>query len=421
MAAADHQSLSSSQHIVSELNERIPEIFAEGNAPSLQVAVIHNRKLIWVKAFGEGATPEQVYMNASVQKVFTSVALLRLAEQGRVDLDKEIGDYLPYEVRHPKFPDLPVTIRMLLVHRSGLDVFPHQFAWDTQNIFVPEYRFPCPESLRVLSLEDFIRESVTPKGKNYSEEAWKLQPGAEYRYSLSAFPLLRQLIGEVSQVGYERYMIDSIFVPLGMVNSGFRLADFDSSHATPYTRKDGVNVELPLWESNGFMMRTTAGDLAHLMGVLMTDGKPDDLRLLSSETIQQMRRQTSRFRHFLKSSEDMLRTGYGTGLDIYPVGWYGYGGSAPGFQCLFRFNPQRGCGFVLLTNVNAILEGKLGENLTSARNEIYRPQEELLAILDPWYPVRSRSMEILYFAAVLLFVTVIQIITRIRKRGKMEQ
>ena len=418
LATTGIQSRSSSKHVISDLNERIPKIFAKGNAPSLQVAVIHNRKLIWVKALGEEATLEQVYMNASMQKVFTSVALLRLAEQGRVDLDHEIVDYLPYEVRHPKFTDIPVTIRMLLVHRSGLGAFPYQFAWDTQNSFAPEYRFPCHESLKVLSLEEFIRESVTQDGINYNEDSWKIEPGKKYMYSLSAFPLLRQLIGEISQVGYDRYMIDSIFVPLGMVNSGFRLADFDGCHTTPYTRIDGVNVKLPIWESNGFMMRTNVTDLTRAMGALMTDGKSGHFRLLSPETIRQMRWNTSRFRHFLKSSEDMLRTGYGTGLYILSGGWYGYGGSAPGFQCLFRFNPRRGCGFVLLTNVNSILEGKLGENLTSARNEIYRPQEELLAILDPWYPVRSRSMEILFFALDLLFFTVAYTIMRILKRGK---
>ena len=74
-------------------------------------------------------------MNGSVQKVVDAVAVLQLYERELVDLDADISAYLPFEVRHPGYPDRPITVRMLLAHRSGLGDIADQFSWDTGCLF----------------------------------------------------------------------------------------------------------------------------------------------------------------------------------------------------------------------------------------------------------------------------------------------
>ena len=370
-----------------ELEAALPEVIARGNSPSIQVAVVQGQE-IWSQAYGENTSVEHVYMNASVQKVFTAAAVLQLVEKGLVDLDVDVGAYLPFEMRNPLAPDTPITARMLLAHRSGLDDFPYQFEWDTEDAFAPQYRPPAPTHVQAMAHEEFLAASLMPQGANYDLGSWIHGPDQKSHYSVSAYPLLRYLIGRVSGQGYEAYMREHIFLPLEMTNSGFSAAEFSGRHAMPYTRIDGQNIELPLWDGRGSMMHTTATDMARFLVAFMDDGRYGDFQVLQPETLALMQQKTTRFNDlsFIKGIGDLKNTGHGLGLYLFRGGWVGFGGSAPGYQGLFRFNPSRQVGYVILSNVNAILGG--GENYASARSEIYAVQDALLSILDPWFAVR---------------------------------
>ena len=368
---------------------------ARGNSPSIQVAVVHRDQIIWSQAFGQNTSVNHVYMNASVQKMFTAVAVLQLVERGLVDLDADVQDYLPFAVRHPEFPETPITVRMLLTHRSGLVEFPHQFAWDTECAFSPQYRPSCPDRLVDMSHEEFLIASLVPGGSNYGRGAWVSEPGQEYHYSVSAYPLLRYLVGQVAGQSYAEYMHENIFDPLGMTSSGFSADEFAGRHAIPHTRIDGGNIELPIWNGQGSMMHTTAEDMARFVRALLNDGRYDDFQLLQPETVELMQQSTSRFRVLFESSDDLPCQGHGLGLFIFRGGWLGFGGSAPGYQCLLRFHPSRQVGYVILSNVNGIL----GNNYESVRNDIYEVQNALVSILDPTLVIRYRAGEMWVFVA----------------------
>jgi hypothetical protein len=121
--------------------------------------------------------------------------------------------------------------------------------------------------------------------------------------------------------------------------------------------------------------------------------------LLRPETIELMRQRTTSFKTLFKSSEDLPSAGRGLALVVLRGGWYGTGGSAPGFQCLLRFHPSRRVGYVILSNVNAILSG--GKNYESARRDIYTVQSGLVSILDPTFAIRRRTGEIVILGTAL--------------------
>ncbi len=400
--------------LVAELDARIPAVIAAGNAPSTQVAVVHRDRIVWSRAFGENTSVDHVYMNASVQKMFTAAAVLQLVEAGLIDLDADVNEYLPFPVRHPEFPETPITVRMLLAHRSGLDSFPHQFAWDTGSAFSPRFRPACPEVLSDMTLEEFLSASFTRDGANYDPRVWVHEPGQGHHYAVSGYPLLRYLVGRVAGSSYDATMHESIFAPLGMTSTGFSADEVAERHAIPYTRIDGENIELPLWHGRGSFMHTTAADMAQFMLVLIHEGRSGGIQLLQPETVELMRRRTTRYRVLFKSSDDMPHSGRGLGHSILRGGWFGIGGSAPGYQCLFRFHPDREIGFVLLTNVNAILGG--GHNYASARAEIYTVQDALVSVLDPAYGVRRRAGEIGIVGALVVYVVALGLWVRWRKR-----
>ncbi len=399
--------------LVAELDAELARVVASGNSPSIQVAVVHQDQVAWSRAFGENTSVDHVYMNASVQKVFTAIAVLQLVERRLVDLDTDVNMYVPFTVRHPGFLETPITVRMLLAHRSGLDAFPHQFAWDTESTFSPQFRPPGPHHLLTMSHEEFLIASLMPEGSNYDQRAWIFEPGREYHYSVSAYPLLRYLVGQVTGQSYAEYMKENVFAPLGMTSSGFSADEFAERHAIPYTRIDDKNVELPIWNGQGSMMHTTAKDMAQFMLALMNNGQYEDFQLLQPKTIELMQQRTTRFKVLFKSSDDLPRKGHGLGLFVFRGGWFGSGGSAPGFQCLSRFYPSKQVGYVILSNVNAILSG--GKNYESARSEIYKVQDTLVSILDPTLVIRSRASELGIVGALILYVLAVGLWVRRRK------
>lgn len=402
--------------LVTELDAELPIVVASGNSPSIQVAVVHRDRVAWSRAFGENTSTDHVYMNASVQKVFTAVAVLQLVERGLVNLDTDVNMYVPFTVRHPVFLETPITVRMLLTHHSGLDAFPHQFGWDTESTFSPKFRPPCPNYLLAMSLEEFLMASLMPEGSNYDQQAWVSEPGQEYHYSVSAYPLLRYLVGQVAGQSYDEYMHENVFAPLGMTSSGFSADEFAGRHAIPYTRIDGENIELPIWNGQGSMMHTTAEDMAKFMLALMNNGQYGDFYLLQPETIDLiMQQRTARFKVLFRSSDDLPRKGHGLGLFVFRGGWFGSGGSAPGFQCLFRFHPSEQVGYVIFSNVNAILGG--GDNYESARSDIYEVQDALVSILDPTFVIRCRASELGVVGVLMLYFLVVRLWVR-RKQAQ---
>jgi CubicO group peptidase (beta-lactamase class C family) len=374
----------------SEFDEEVEGIVSNGRLPSLQIAVIYENQLVLSKSYGQNATTDSIYMNGSVQKVLDATAVLQLHEGELIDLDADISDYIPFQVKHPDYPDTPVTIRMLLAHRSGLDALDYQFSWDTEYRF-RQYRPTGKPEIAEMSLEEFLFASFTPEGSNYNPYAWLTRPGDEYHYSISAYPLLRYMIEKVAGVSYPDYMNKNVLRPLGMLNTGFR-SDSPVGHNTmPHTRIRGENIGLPVWDGNGYMMRTTAEDMAKFMLAHMNDGRYDHFQLLQPQTIQLMRTKTS--------------PEYGLGLIHYPRDWLGHGGSTVGYQSLWQFNPSKKCGFIIFTNINGILGGQ--DDFSSVWENVAEIRDILLSIIDPLATSRSFPWGLITASVLTLLVAVL--------------
>ena len=96
--------------------------------PSVAVALIDDQDVIWQEAYGLEnieeeipATPDTIYKMYSVAKVFTAIEMMRLVEEGLIDLDAPITDYLPDFSIQSRFPNSdPITVRAVLAHHAGL-------------------------------------------------------------------------------------------------------------------------------------------------------------------------------------------------------------------------------------------------------------------------------------------------------------
>lgn len=174
--------------------------FDHPNAPGASVMVIHHGKSIFAKGYGLAdlvtktpCTTNTSFRLASVSKQFTAMAVLMLADQGRLKLDEKLTDFFPEFPAYGK----EITVSNLLTHTSGL----------------PDYEGLVPPGTTIPVLDqDVLRILVAQDKTNFP-------PGSQYRYSNSAYALLALIVEVRSAQKFARFLKENIFEPLKMTNT----------------------------------------------------------------------------------------------------------------------------------------------------------------------------------------------------------
>jgi CubicO group peptidase (beta-lactamase class C family) len=178
---------------------RLADIFRayDGAVPGASVAVIRDGKTIVSRSFGLAdvgagtqASPATNYRLASVTKQFTAMAILILADRGKLSLDAALTSLFP------EFPSYgsSITVRHLLTHTSGL----------------VDYEDVMPDSMKI-PLKDFDVLHLL-----LAQPRTDFAPGTKYHYSNSGYALLALIVERVSGKTFARFLHDEIFVPAGM-------------------------------------------------------------------------------------------------------------------------------------------------------------------------------------------------------------
>jgi CubicO group peptidase (beta-lactamase class C family) len=361
----------------------IAQQMSEGPIPGLAVAVLKEGKLDWTKGYGFAElenkvpmTPDTLLNIGSVSKTITAAAVMQLWEAGRFKLDDDIDDYLDFKVRHPRFPDSPITFRQLLTHRSSIK---DGKAYDES--------YSCGDP--VIDLKDWISGYLTPGGKFYDAEdnfhTWK--PGQEGElpaeprsYSNVGYGLLGYLVEAISGTSFSSYTQEHIFEPLGMNETGWFLSDIDiSKHAIPYTYIKGGEPQGPIMRPGGTsednkieegfaanclysfpnypdgLVRTSVRQLSRFLEAHINGGISRGTRILKEETIRLI---FSR-EHFGSA----LCWNYAKLKDGQEL-WLHTGGD-PGINALMVFRPQDKSGVILMLNTMTRQLGALGLGILS--------------------------------------------------------
>ena len=182
------------------------KVWAEG-VPGLSIAVVKGERIVWTRGFGLAdlatsmpATPQTCYLWFSMTKVATATAVVRLAEEGRLDLDAPADEY--YRAFKIVSQPVPVSVRHLLGHGSGL-ANPIPIRW------------VYPASGPVPDRRAFV-ERLLAKNRRL-----RFVPGERVSYSNLGYLVLGEVISEVSGMRYEDYVREEILLPLGMSHTGF--------------------------------------------------------------------------------------------------------------------------------------------------------------------------------------------------------
>jgi len=262
--------------------------------------LIKDDRIIWRGNYGYAnmetgkmINNESIFQLSSLSKTITAFALLKLYEEGKIDLDEGIDRYLQFKFRNPYFPDKEITFRMLLNHLSGL-------AEVTSTGQIVPSKVGRPKSSRGdsnMTLEEYITQLLIPGGQYYSEEYFKnTEPGTAYSYSNIGYSLLGYLVQRISGMDFAEFCRENIFNPLGLHDTGWHLRDLDTSRVIfsySFSPDDIVPVYRKTYHFGepGYpagMVRTTMDDFSRFLIMIMNNGRHGDVQLLKPSTIDLM-------------------------------------------------------------------------------------------------------------------------------------
>lgn len=329
------------QQALDSLDRNILEVMSDQHIPGVAACAVQDGEIIWMETYGYAnleqnisITPDTIFMLGSVSKIVTGIAFMQLYETGRIGLDDDINEYLPFNVTHPDYTDTSITPRMLLSHVSGIR--------DNWNVLGP---LEVSGMDTPLSLEEFIQSYLTPSGtRYYSSNFNTAEPGTVYDYTNVGSTLIAYLVEILSNTTFEEYCQQQIFEPLGMNETSWFISNLDTDMmAIPYTGSGTTFTPYGHYSSAVYpcgFMRTSIQQQAQLLGALMEYGTVGNSTILNNSTLQMM----------MTHHYPALAPDYGFFFQHSGVLW-GHGGSGPGVATRMLFYPEAHEGVIVMMNV----------------------------------------------------------------------
>jgi len=240
----------------------------------LSIALVDDQRVVWTQGFGYAderrgirATPETVYRVGSISKLFTATAAMRLAEEGKLDIDRPLREVLPGFSIRSRFPDAgPVTPRGILTHHSGLPSDRMKGMWS---------RDPAP-------FTEVVRE--------IHEESLAYPPGTVFSYSNLGMTLLGHAVTAVAGRDFSAHVDEAVLRPLGMAHSFFSPYPAVSPAASLGYRNGEEADEPGLRDVPAGGLNSTVLDLSRFLKMIFAGGDAEGGRILRPETVAEMLR-----------------------------------------------------------------------------------------------------------------------------------
>lgn len=310
------------------------------NIPGLSVGIVKDQELIWSNAYGfsnvENKVPAStgtIYSICSISKLFTSIAIMNLYEEGKLRLDDPVASVLPnFNIQQKYEESGPITIRGLLTHSSGLPRESGAPYWTG-----PDFPFPTREE---------VKKELGQQETLYSASTY-------FQYSNLGMSLLGEVIEEVSGMPYDKYIEQLILNPLQLNNTKpFMPEDrWGQELATGYSaiKRDGSRDKVNLFNARGIKaaagFSSTVEDLAKFAAwqFRLLDGGNEEI--LKPSTLKEMQRV-----HWVDPD---FNTYWGLGFAVSNNNGQkevGHGGSCPGYRTSLSLTPAEEISVIVMMN-----------------------------------------------------------------------
>jgi len=310
--------------------------------PGMAIAIVKDKEVIYAKGFGLRDVEKQLPVTAdtlfaigSSSKAFTTFVLGALVDEGKIEWDKPVRNYIPWFKLYDPSMGERLSVRDLVTHRSGLPR--HDLVW--YNNF------------------DATRESLVRK-------LAYLEPSADLREKWQYNNLMFLTAGYLTEVitgkSWEDAVRDRALNPLGMKRTNFSVHDSqkDSDFAQPYGKREGKIEKLPFRRITNLgpagSINSSVNEMARWVIAHLNGGKLGDKKIAEAATVDDMHRP---YMTTGASSEFPEIVG-----GEYALGWFidtyrghrrvEHGGNIDGFSANVALFPKDGVGMVVLTNLN---------------------------------------------------------------------
>jgi CubicO group peptidase (beta-lactamase class C family) len=336
----------------------IPLQLERADIAGASVLVMKDGKLLLQKGYGFADAKQQkpvdpaatIFRLASISKLFTWVSVMQLQEQGKLDLDTDVNNYLDFEIR-PAF-DKPITLRNLMTHTGG-------FEEEARDILLIKAK-------KSPTLRDFLIENQPRR---------LFPPGTIPAYSNYGVGIASYLVQRISGQPFEQYVSEHVFAPLAMTHSSFdqplpqELEKLPAAGYRGNTEKPALGFEI-FTPAGAGGISSTASDMGRFGQALLNGGQLDGKRILKTETLNAM--YTPQFRAsnqlppicmgFYETWRNDLR-------------WIGHEGDLIAFHSLFFL--ERSQKLILFVSFNsASAAGKVRPELVQMFSDRYFPSNQ---------------------------------------------
>lgn len=371
-----------------EIEKTILGYMDECKTAGMAVVLVKGNDIVYQNALGyrDVETQEPLDINdifriASISKSFSGASILQLCEAGKIDLEDDCSDYLPFKLRNPKYPEIPITIKMLLSHTSSMRDFGGA-AMYRDDYYVNPAKCSSKDSIALMFFD--------------------YAPGQGYKYCNRALNLIGMIIEKASGERFDDYVRNHILTPIGITNAGYNLDSLDkSTFTTLYTYnktkdcierakgyvpanekkvKNGtyqLGIDGCYWSPTGGM-KISAPNLAKWMMTLRDGGMaPSGNRILSEKSVRKMFTPVTpgdpgKYYQITTRTEPFFIDG---------VTLKGHTGSAQGLKSCMFFNPESDWGFVCLcssTKLDTVGQGKVYKIYYNIINLLYQQYKDVL-------------------------------------------
>lgn len=304
------------------------------NSPGAVFLVAHNGNTIYEKAFGsanmELKTPmksENVFGIGSITKQFTSVSILMLLEEGKLNLDDEITKYIPDYPTKEK----TITIHHLLTHTSGIKNY---------------------TSMR--ELRDILKKDLTPMEliNFFKNEPMDFSPGEKYKYNNSGYIILGYIIESLSGMSYSDFVEEKIFKKIGMTSSSYGNHNkIIMNRASGYSKREGYTNAMQI----SYSLPYASGSLlSNTEDMLKWQYSLNKYTLVSKSTLEKA------YTNYRLNNGSYINYGFGWFIkEINKHKSIEHGGSIPGFQSMAVYIPEENIYVIGLTNCDCYSPTKI--------------------------------------------------------------
>ena len=312
--------------------------------PGVAVAIVKDGETIFSQGFGQRSvednlpvTDETIFAIGSASKAFTAASAAIAVDDGKLDWEKPVQDYLPEFKMYDLFATNRMTVRDLLSHRSGLPR--HEFVWYGSKA---------------------TREDIIHRVRY-------LEPNRDFRtyfqYQNLMYTTAGYLAGKLEGSSWEAVVRDRIFKPLGMSHSQFSVNDTQkgTNFALGYGEKKEVVEKLPFHNIDEMgpagSINSNLVDMVKWVNFQLSDGKVGEQVVISEGNLRQT--QSAQ----MSIADPLWYELMSTKIISYGMGWFiqpfqnetllHHGGNIDGFSALVTFMPGQKAGVVVLTNLNS--------------------------------------------------------------------